>query len=306
MITGAIHALRSALNPCRNLEAPSAHLTQAMNTLQQCLQDCSPGSAELTKAIERVEAAFTKNDGWKFIKHCFERDVDRATFVRRLVRNHVSTTPVGFEHVRRTMSEAQLDIYATQLSRALKPHIRAEIISRWSQSEDTGLHLTDGKFIAVGIPGTDMRLSLMDGGFSYRGLDLTQAEATQLLMTRPEGMPPDATLLALMPELTEDHAASNFRIVGEAVGGDGSLLLGLDREAVHRVASAAHDALAGITGSLVERESMARFFHWVGDDIRAAQSRQMIATIMGRTAGGEVAMSLPFTAQHVCKQRAGI
>ncbi|AJC16894.1 hypothetical protein [Pandoraea sputorum] len=287
MIADAIQALRSALHPCRNLASASAHLTRAMNTLQDRLQDCSPGSAELSRAIERVEAAFTGNDGWQLLKHCFERDVDRSTFVRRLVRNHVCTTPVGFEHVRRKMSEAQLDALATQLSSALRPHIREEIVDRWSQAEDTGVHLTEGGFIAVGIPGTDLRLSLMDAGFSHRGLNLTQAEVTRLLLARPDGMPPGATLLDAMPALTQDHALVCFRLIGAALGADGSLLPGLDPAAVRSVAAAAHDALSPLSGTLAEREPLARYFHRVGDDLRAGQSRQAIATIREQTSAQE-------------------
>uniref|UniRef100_A0A0H3WMR2 Uncharacterized protein n=2 Tax=Pandoraea faecigallinarum TaxID=656179 RepID=A0A0H3WMR2_9BURK len=250
-----------------------------MQTLQDRLQTCAPGSAELTRAIERVEAAFTRSDGWRFIKRCFERDVDRDAFVRRLLLSHLSTTPTGLEHVRHAVSEARLDAYATQLTRTLRPHIRAEIVNRWSQPDDTGLHVTQGKFIAVGVPGTDLRLSLMDGGFSFGGLNLTQTEATQLLLAHPEGTPPGTTLLDVMPDLTEDHPVANFRIVGAAIGADGSLLPGLDRDAVHAVAAAAHDALARVSGVLAEREPLARFFEWMGDDRRTAQSRQIIATI---------------------------
>lgn len=283
MISSAIQALRSALHPCRTLESPSAYLTLAMETLQDRLQNCSPGSAELTRAIEQVEVALTGNDGWPLIKHCFERDVDRSAFVKRLVRNHVSTTQVGLDHVRRKMSQAQLDTVATQLCSALRPHIREEIVNRWSHAEDTGVHLTEGGFIAVGLPGTDLRLSLMDAGFSHLGLNLTQAEVTRLLLARPEGTPPGTTLLDSMPTLTQGHALASFRLIGAAVGTDGSLLPDLDPEAVRRVAAAAHDALSQVTGSLAEREPLARFFHWVGDDLRAGQSRQAIATIRTRT-----------------------
>jgi len=283
MISDVIQALRSAVHPCRSRESSSAHLTQAMNTLQDRLQRCSPGSAELTKAIEQVEAAFTGNDGWPLIKHCFERDVDRSAFVKRLVRNHISTTSVGFEHVRRRTSEAELNTVTTQLCSALRPHIREDIVNRWSHAEATGVHLSEGGFIAVGIPGTDLRLSLMDTGFLHHGLNLTQAEVTRLLLARPDGTLPGTTLLDSMPTFMQDHALATFRIIGVAVGPDGSLLPGLDPEAVRSVAAAAHDALTQVTGSLAERESLARFFHWVGDDLRAGQSRQAIATIRAQT-----------------------
>lgn len=287
MIADAIQALRSALQPCRNRESSSAYLTQATDTLQDRLQSCSPGSAELTRAIERVEAAFSGNDGWPLIKHCFERDVDRSAFVKRLVRNHVSTTQVGLEHVRRKTSDAQLDTAATQLCSALRPHIREEIVNRWSRAEDTGVHVTEGGAIAVGIPGTDLRLSLMDAGFSREGLNLSQVEVTQLLLARPAGTPPGTTLLDSMPTLTQGHALASFRMIGAAVRVDGSLPPGLDPEAVRGVAAAAHDALSHVTGTLAEREPLARFFHWVGDDLRAGQSRQAIATIRAQTSPQE-------------------
>ncbi|MFK0376356.1 hypothetical protein [Pandoraea sp. NPDC090278] len=181
------------------------------------------------------------------------------------------------------MSDAQLDTVATQLCSALRPHIREEIVNRWSHAEDTGVHVTEGGFIAVGIPGTDFRLSLMDAGFSHQGLNLSQAEVTQLLLARPDGTPPGTTLLDLMSGFTQDHALASLRIIGAAVGGDGSLLPGLDPEAVRSVAAAAHDARSQVTGSLAEREPLARFFHWVGDDLRAGQSRQAIATIRAQT-----------------------
>ncbi|WP_150737132.1 hypothetical protein [Pandoraea anapnoica] len=181
------------------------------------------------------------------------------------------------------MSEAQLDTVATQLSSALRPHIREEIVNRWAHAEDTGVHVTEGGFIAVGIPGTDLRLSLMDAGLSHQGLNLTQAEVTRLLLARPDGAPPGTTLLDSMPALAQAHALASFRMIGAAVGADGSLLPGLDPEALRSVAAAAHDALSQVTVSLAEREPLARFFHWVGDDLRAGQSRQAIATIRAQT-----------------------
>ncbi|WP_157123190.1 hypothetical protein [Pandoraea vervacti] len=250
-----------------------------MQTLQACLQTCSPGAAELTRAIERVEAAFTKHEAWQCIKRCFERHVGRSAFVKDVVRNHVTTTSTGLAHVHRVVGNLQLDNFATQLVRAMRPEVRADIVDRWSQPDGTGLYVTEGNFIAVGIPGTDLRLSLMDGGFSHQGLNLSQAEATQLLLARPEGTPPGTTLLDLLPMLTDDRPLASFRIIGAAIGDDGHVLPGLDRDATHAAAAAAHDALTHLSGTLPEREALARFFGSQGDERRAAQSREIIAQI---------------------------
>ncbi|WP_157122726.1 hypothetical protein [Pandoraea oxalativorans] len=94
-------------------------------------------------------------------------------------------------------------------------------------------------------------------------------------------------MLDAMPTLAQDHALASLRIIGAALGAHGRLLPGLDPETVHSVACAAHDGLSQVTGSLAERESLARFFHWVGDDLRAGQSRQAIATIRAQTSPSE-------------------
>ncbi|WP_150667159.1 hypothetical protein [Pandoraea anhela] len=189
------------------------------------------------------------------------------------------TTETGLTHALRTHEYYQLDRQARGLINALRPEVRAEIVRRWAQAEGTSVHVTEGKFIALDIPGTDFRISLMGGGLSEKGLNLSQQEATQLLLARPEGEPPGSTLLQMLPGLPQDHAPADYHLIGAAIGADGSLLPGVDPDAAYALAAPAHDKVFNNSGDVSLRERFARFFSRVGDNRRAAQSREIVATI---------------------------
>ncbi|ODP32043.1 hypothetical protein [Pandoraea sp. ISTKB] len=279
MISSALHALRGALQSCRTFESPAAQLTHTMDALDSSLRTCSAGAAELDKAIGRVEKAFAKGDGRKVIEGAFAPDIDLGVFVKRLVRNHITTSRTGLDHALASHSYRHLDGQARGLIRCVRPEVRAEIVRRWTEPEGSSVHVTEGKVVALDIPGTDFRCALIDGGFSSLGLNLSQSEATQLLLARPEGTPPGTTLLQMLPGLGEDHTVGNYFLICAAIGSDGSLSPGLDSDAVYSLAAEAHDFLKDIEGDVSVREPLARFFNWMGDNTRAAQSREIAATL---------------------------
>ncbi|VVE61361.1 hypothetical protein PCA31118_00550 [Pandoraea captiosa] len=280
MITGALDALRSAIHPCRNLESSSARLNQSLDVLHDSLRGGSPGASDITEAAETVENACLKRDGWHALKQRFSPESGRKVFVERLVRTHLATTDTGLAHVRQTFPYAVLDSEAASVVKALKPTVRDAIVDGWSNPDSTAVHMTEQGFIALEIPGTDLRCALFGGCFGSEGLALTQREATQLLLARPEGAPPGGTVLRALRDGIADRSAENYALLSAAIDANGDVLPELNQEDVRAVANAAHDALMS-RGDARGRAPFARLFRRMGDTQRADQS------------GGVVRLTIP-------------
>ncbi|AJP57795.1 hypothetical protein UC34_14010 [Pandoraea vervacti] len=279
MITSALDALRSAIHPCRHLESSAARLNQSLDVLDDSLRGGSPGASDITEAAETVEKACLKSDGWHALKRGFSPESGRKVFVEQLVRTHLATTDTGLAHVRQTFPYAVLDSEAADVVKALKPTVRDAIVSRWSDPESTAVHMSEPGFIALEVPGTDLRCALFGGCFGSDGLALTQREATQLLLARPEGAPPGATVLRAMRDGTADRSAENYALLSAAIDAYGNVLPELNQEDVRAVANAAHDAFVN-TGDTRPREPFAWLFRRMGDTHRADQSLGVVTLTM--------------------------
>ncbi|VVD83860.1 hypothetical protein PCA20602_01269 [Pandoraea capi] len=278
MVWEVIRPWVSACVPVWRECTPEPSLDVAIQAFDAVLQQCSAGSHEIDRAIERLQKVAARADNWRVISAAFREGTDRKSMVAKLVRSHLVTCDVGMKHALRVARIKTLGDEATSVVHALTPDARAEILSRWSAPEHTALMMTPSGLVAMGIPGTVFRCPVMDGCISPDGLGLTQREATQLLLARLEDQQTSTTVLDALPEAAPRQRYVVGNLLAEVLGANESPPSEVDRDALYRVAVIVHDALKGrndVPVSLSDRFS--RFFAISGDHARAAEAHDTVA-----------------------------
>ncbi|ODP32044.1 hypothetical protein [Pandoraea sp. ISTKB] len=292
MVWEVIRPWVSACFPAWRECKPEPSLDVAIQEFDAVLQQCSAGSHEIDRAIERLQKVAARADNWRVISAAFKEGTDRKSMVAKLVRSHLVTCDVGMKHALRVADIKTLGDEATIMLHALTPSARAEILDRWSAPEHASLMMTPSGLVAMDIPGTAFRCPVMDGCISPNGLGLTQREATQFLLARLDDRQTSTTVLDALPEVAPRQRYVVGNLLAKVMGANGSPLSEVDRDALYGVAVIVHDALKGrndVPVSLGDRFS--RFFAISGDHARAAEAHDTVAAFRLQLARNEAGLS---------------
>ncbi|MFK0376355.1 hypothetical protein [Pandoraea sp. NPDC090278] len=259
--------------------------TELIRAFDEEIAPCAANSHGFYAAIERLVQGLSASDVWNALGTCFQADTQCGSMVNLLVIQHLSTSVNGMAHVLNLLrSTVKLAAGASKVLRSLTPEVRSEMVSRWSDSEQTSVYMTPNHFIAVEIPGTGLRCPVMCVGLPGRGLGLTQYEVTQLITARLEDRTDGATALSLLPGVAVHQRYLTWHLLAALIGVDGNPLDGVDPVAVRKLAISLLDAFKSVDETPAIHESLCMFFDRMGDDEGAARSYEHLARTHERMA----------------------
>ncbi|MCI3208331.1 MULTISPECIES: hypothetical protein [Pandoraea] len=280
-------------------------LAAAMRRFEEVAGAASAGSEAMLIATAFLEMEVFKPHNWQHLAPCFKDDVNVPETAKLLVQCHLATSREGLLHV--LGQHPKLDVAdkaAARLLASLKPHVRDAMVANWRNVDATGLHAISAGLIAVQIPGTVFRCPLIGRTFTRDGLDLTQHEATSLLQSNFEGAS-SRTLLEAFADTTTHYFGMSAFLFGLAVGVEGSVMSGLDKNHACALARSLLTALAGDQNSVTLRVPLARFFGALGEYRIAAELHAQAAQIAERR-DAETAVCLVMVPAAAREEQIGI